>query len=90
MIDLCTKKRDPPLDYVLADTPGQIEIFTWSASGAIITEAFATVLPTAIVFVLDTPRCTAPQTFMSNMLQVGAWGFCSIMGLYSGANGQFD
>lgn len=76
VIDLCTKPRDPPLDFVVADTPGQIEIFTWSASGAIITEAFATVLPTAVVFVVDTPRCTAPQTFMSNMLQVsGPWWF---------------
>ena len=27
-----------PLRYVLLDTPGQIEIFTWSASGQIITE----------------------------------------------------
>ncbi|CDY27418.1 BnaC03g64580D [Brassica napus] len=34
------------LDYVLVDTPGQIEIFTWSASGAIITEAFASTFPT--------------------------------------------
>lgn len=25
--------------YVLIDTPGQIEVFTWSASGTIITEA---------------------------------------------------
>ena len=24
--------------YVIFDTPGQIEVFTWSASGAIITE----------------------------------------------------
>ena len=26
------------LRYVLLDTPGQIEVFTWSASGSIITE----------------------------------------------------
>ena len=25
--------------YVLLDTPGQIEVFTWSASGTIITES---------------------------------------------------
>ena len=25
--------------YVLIDTPGQIEVFTWSASGTIITES---------------------------------------------------
>lgn len=83
VIDLCTKKRDPPLEYIVADTPGQIEIFTWSASGAIITEAFATVLPTAVVFVIDTPRCTAPQTFMSNMLQVRKTMSCVLPSLFS-------
>lgn len=30
--------------YVLIDTPGQIEVFTWSASGTIITEALVSVL----------------------------------------------
>ena len=46
MLALCEKKREPPLEYIIVDTPGQIEIFTWSASGAIITEAFAAgVLP---------------------------------------------
>jgi Conserved hypothetical ATP binding protein len=38
VIGLCEKKRDPQPKYIVADTPGQIEIFTWSASGAIITE----------------------------------------------------
>lgn len=70
VITLCEKKRDPPLKYVIVDTPGQIEIFTWSASGAIITEAFASTFPTMVAFVIDTPRCAHPQTFMSNMLQV--------------------
>ena len=67
---LCEKERRPPLQYIMADTPGQIEIFTWSASGQIITEAFASTFPTVILFVLDTPRCSQPQSFMSNMLQV--------------------
>ncbi len=71
VISLCEKQRDPPLKYVIVDTPGQIEIFTWSASGAIITEAFASGFPTMIAFIIDTPRCAHPQTFMSNMLQVG-------------------
>ncbi|KAJ8510645.1 hypothetical protein OPV22_001079 [Ensete ventricosum] len=56
------------LDYVLVDTPGQIEIFTRTASGAIITEAFASTFPTIIAYVVDTPRATNPVTFMSNML----------------------
>ncbi|KAJ7550256.1 hypothetical protein O6H91_07G092800 [Diphasiastrum complanatum] len=62
------EKRANELDYVFVDTPGQIEIFTWSASGAIITEAFASTFPTVVTYVVDTPRSTSPVTFMSNML----------------------
>ena len=54
--------------YVILDTPGQIEIFTWSASGSIITDAVASSLPTVVAYIIDTPRTTAPATFMSNML----------------------
>lgn len=68
------ERRADQLDYVLVDTPGQIEIFTWSASGAIITEAFASTFPTVIAYVVDTPRCESPVTFMSNMLYA-----CSIL-----------
>ena len=53
---------------MIIDTPGQIEIFTWSASGAIITDAVASALPTVIAYIVDTPRAVAPATFMSNML----------------------
>ncbi|CAA7398582.1 unnamed protein product [Spirodela intermedia] len=68
------ERRADQLDYVLVDTPGQIEIFTWSASGAIITEAFASTFPTVIAYVVDTPRSANPVTFMSNMLYA-----CSIL-----------
>ncbi|XP_059459467.1 GPN-loop GTPase QQT2 isoform X2 [Corylus avellana] len=68
------ERRADQLDYVLVDTPGQIEIFTWSASGAIITEAFASTFPTVIAYVVDTPRVSSPVTFMSNMLYA-----CSIL-----------
>lgn len=61
-------------DYVIFDTPGQIEVFTWSASGRIITEALASQFPTIIVYVLDTVRSVNPVTFMSNMLYA-----CSIL-----------
>ncbi|KXZ48171.1 hypothetical protein GPECTOR_30g267 [Gonium pectorale] len=74
VIQLCEKPRDPPLQYIVVDTPGQIEIFTWSASGAIVTELFASSFPTLVAYVVDTPRVAAPQTFMSNMLQA-----CSIL-----------
>jgi hypothetical protein len=60
--------------YVILDTPGQIEIFTWSASGAIITDAIASSFPTVVAYVIDTPRTNAPATFMSNMLYA-----CSIL-----------
>ena len=56
------------------DTPGQIEVFTWSASGTIITEALATRFPTIVVYVMDVVRSASPTTFMSNMLYA-----CSIL-----------
>ncbi|BGP04978.1 hypothetical protein JCM10049v2_000780 [Rhodotorula toruloides] len=68
------ENRAQSVDYVLLDTPGQIEIFTWSASGSIITDALASALPTVVVYIIDTPRTTAPATFMSNMLYA-----CSIL-----------
>ncbi|GAA6060378.1 hypothetical protein JCM10212_004631 [Sporobolomyces blumeae] len=68
------ENRANSVDYVLLDTPGQIEIFTWSASGSIITDALASALPTVVVYIIDTPRTTAPATFMSNMLYA-----CSIL-----------
>ena len=62
-------ERADDVDYILVDTPGQIEAFTWSASGSIITEALASSFPTVLVFCVDTARCaSSPNTFMSNML----------------------
>mmetsp|Transcript_129671 Transcript_129671/g.403272 ORF Transcript_129671/g.403272 Transcript_129671/m.403272 type:complete len:350 (+) Transcript_129671:151-1200(+) len=67
-------KRAPDLDYVLIDTPGQIEVFNWSASGQIICDALAVSYPTIVTYVVDTARCSKPVTFMSNMLYA-----CSIL-----------
>ncbi len=67
-------KRSAECDHVIFDTPGQIEVFTWSASGNIITEALAAQFPTVVVYVLDAVRSTNPVTFMSNMLYA-----CSIL-----------
>ncbi|OZJ04322.1 hypothetical protein BZG36_03151 [Bifiguratus adelaidae] len=67
-------KRAETTDYILLDTPGQIEIFTWSASGAIITDTLAATYPTVVAYIIDTPRTTAPATFMPNMLYA-----CSIL-----------
>ncbi|CAO1635199.1 unnamed protein product [Sympodiomycopsis kandeliae] len=68
------ERRSSEVDQIILDTPGQIEIFTWSASGTIITDSLASSIPTCIAYVIDTPRTTAPATFMSNMLYA-----CSIM-----------
>lgn len=68
------QKRTEKYKNVIVDTPGQIECFVWSASGAIITEAFASTFPTVIAYIVDTPRNTSPTTFMSNMLYA-----CSIL-----------
>ncbi|KAN0061630.1 hypothetical protein ACQY0O_006478 [Thecaphora frezii] len=68
------EKRAAETDHIVLDTPGQIEIFTWSASGSIVTDALASAMPTVVAYVIDTPRTTAPATFMSNMLYA-----CSIL-----------
>jgi len=71
VLDLIEKKNN---EFVIFDTPGQIEVFTWSASGNIITEALAALFPTVVVYVMDSVRSTSPVTFMSNMLYA-----CSIL-----------
>jgi len=68
VIALCEQKS-AHVEHIIVDTPGQIEIFTWSASGSIICEAFAASFPTTILFVIDTPRVQAAHVFMTNMLQ---------------------
>ena len=50
------EKRSTETDYVIIDTPGQIEVFTWSASGSIITETLATTLPTVSSLKLEIPE----------------------------------
>ena len=73
VIKLVEGKADK-FENVIIDTPGQIECFIWSASGAIITESFALTFPTVIAYVVDTPRTASPTTFISNMLYA-----CSIL-----------
>jgi GTPase SAR1 family protein len=68
------EKRADDLDFIFIDTPGQIEVFTWSAGGQIIHELLASSFPTVILFVSDTPRSASPTTFMSNMLYA-----CSVL-----------
>lgn len=68
------EQRSQEHSHFILDTPGQIEVFNWSASGMIITETLASQTPTAIVYVIDTLRNLNPSTFMSNMLYA-----CSIL-----------
>ncbi|RNE94899.1 XPA-interacting protein, partial [Trypanosoma conorhini] len=66
VISILEKKEN--LEWIVVDTPGQIEVFTWSASGQIIAESLAASWPTVLLFVADVTRCASPQTFMSTML----------------------
>uniref|UniRef100_A0A0N5BW29 GPN-loop GTPase n=1 Tax=Strongyloides papillosus TaxID=174720 RepID=A0A0N5BW29_STREA len=68
------KERSNIVDHIIIDTPGQIEAFTWSASGSIITDSLASSHPTMIAYIVDSGRATNPTTFMSNMLYA-----CSIL-----------
>ncbi|CAF0851665.1 unnamed protein product [Didymodactylos carnosus] len=61
-------KNEQKHEHFIFDTPGQIEVFTWSASGTIITESLGATYPTVVVYIMDTPRSSNPITFMSNML----------------------
>ncbi|TPX12494.1 uncharacterized protein E0L32_006906 [Thyridium curvatum] len=63
-----------PIEHILVDTPGQIEVFVWSASGTILLESLASSFPTVIAYIIDTPRTASTSTFMSNMLYA-----CSIL-----------
>ena len=55
--------------HIIVDTPGQIEVFVWSASGNILLSSMASSFPTVIAYIIDTPRSTEnTSTFMSNML----------------------
>lgn len=82
ILNLLEKRTQPdaaepdrkPINHILVDTPGQIEVFVWSASGTILLESLASSFPTVIAYVIDTPRTSSTSTFMSNMLYA-----CSIL-----------
>jgi GTPase SAR1 family protein len=62
------EQKQAEFKHIVIDTPGQIEAFSMSASGQVITESLACTFPTVIVYVIDTVRAENPNTFMSNML----------------------
>lgn len=62
------RAAEKTMSHILLDTPGQIEIFTWSASGAIITDSLASSFPTVLTYIVDSPRSRSCSTFISSML----------------------
>ncbi|KAF1984723.1 putative ATP binding protein [Aulographum hederae CBS 113979] len=84
ILSLLEKRTAPPpedapagtkqIKNILVDTPGQIEVFVWSASGDILLGSLASTFPTVIAYIIDTPRTASTSTFMSNMLYA-----CSIL-----------
>ena len=66
VISILESKND--LDFVVIDTPGQLEVFSWSASGKLITDSFSIIFPSILIYIIDIPRCNNPNTFSSNML----------------------
>lgn len=66
--------KTKPIKNIIVDTPGQIEVFMWSASGSILLESLASSFPTVVAYIIDTPRTSSTSTFMSNMLYA-----CSIL-----------
>ena len=65
---ITTIEKKNNLDLVVMDTPGQLEVFSWSASGKLITDAFSMIFPSILIYIVDIPRCNNPNTFSSNML----------------------
>ncbi|GIQ90313.1 GPN-loop GTPase 1, partial [Kipferlia bialata] len=67
-LETVLEARAEEVDTMIFDTPGQIEVFTWSASGELLTKQLAAVFPTTLLFVVDGIRCADPVTFVSNVL----------------------
>ena len=68
LIETIKSQKESNGKVFIIDTPGQIEVFNWSASGQIISSTIASIIPTCILFVGDVVRCQNPNTFMQNML----------------------
>lgn len=66
VVSILEPKTD--LDFIVIDTPGQLEVFSWSASGKLISDSFSILFPSILIYIIDMPRCNNPNTFSSNML----------------------
>ncbi|EJW03310.1 hypothetical protein EDEG_00219 [Edhazardia aedis USNM 41457] len=56
--------------YVIIDTPGQIEAFTWSSPGLVLVESLKALekYKLSILYVIDSVISTKPTNFIANML----------------------
>ena len=68
VISILESKKD--LDFVVIDTPGQLEVFSWSASGKLITDSFSLIFPSILIYIIDIPRCNNPNTFSLYALSI--------------------
>lgn len=55
-------------EYVIIDTPGQIEAFTWSSPGYVLVETLKTIGDMILVYAVDSVSSHTPAVFMSNMM----------------------
>jgi len=77
--EFCQKirRKKEMYDFFLIDTPGQLEVFTWSVSGEIIIQCIQKIFPssTIIFYVIDIDQCQRDKTsFTTNILYA-----CSLM-----------
>jgi GTPase SAR1 family protein len=63
-------EADDP-DFVLADTPGQIELFAFRESGPYFSKAISEESK-AVLYTLDAPFCRSPLNFVSNLFLAAA------------------
>ncbi|KAI5173033.1 GPN-loop GTPase [Nematocida sp. LUAm3] len=66
---LISKIEETNPNYVVIDTPGQIEMFTLSVSGHILTKCLSSPKrKVSLLYVVDGEKAQNPQCFISNML----------------------
>lgn len=69
IIDLIDSKKDI-YDYIVIDTPGQIELFTWSVAGEIISISLASKFSCKVFFIVDSSKCQNVKLFIGNILHI--------------------
>lgn len=65
LVDLFDCKNS---EYIIIDTPGQIESFTWSSPGFVLRDFFKNIGNLVMVYLVDSLASQDPSVFMSNMM----------------------